>query len=1019
MLWSLRNMPSEEDTMPLTPEQLAQVSTLDVASALAYLTNQAALFPMTVETLAAAALDKAETEPMLAAHWLAIATAVEIAVGNTPARRAQIAYAQARVHVYRGELTVAEGVLRQAQADWQSAGDAIGYSRSLLGLTQILAMQGRYAEAEATARLAVAAATGSDLAIDSGNELESVFANLMRCVAAHHNLATLLLYQERHTDALAEYTQIRQLLVGNSSGDNPTAQPAELLSKLAHSDLNRATALTFLDQPLAAEAALQQAITLFAQLDDSLNLGRSRTNLGRLHLRTGQYAAALAGFEAAFRDLLGTETTIASAELAELRVADELLLEYAMACLVINLLPEARQLLAHCETLFRSATQPYELGQTRYTQGLLLLRTQQWQAAQEALDEATTHFAALQNSFWLNRTRLAQAAVAYARQQRAQARQLLALLLDTPRPITTDIAGAADWDVGTQIEAHLLRLRMAIDEGELDAARQTATVIATLLKGPNDHDDYTRFWPHLALRLQHMLGKIAQAVGDYATARQHLQAAIAQLEGQRATLVVEEVRSAFIDDKSELYADLVQTLFDMAPTDPATVAEAFGVIEQARSRVLLERLLAAMDEPESPATPEANEANTANKSPMDADEQQRLRELREQLHWLYNQIMGESGSRRLDTQISRQLQQTEAALQQVEWRHSSLLAQAQAVDLTTFQQSLAPDQQAIVYAGIHQEILAFLVDRTSVKVYRHLTDVDAIQAAAAELRFQLGRVELDPLYVARHSLRLEARLQQALLQLYQLLVAPLAAEIQSNRLLFVPFGPLHRIPLHALWDGSHYLIERAECSYAPSASLAVFRHQHTPLSKLHAWAGFAISDPMIPAAGEEIALAARHFTQATTYLDAQANRANLWQAAAHTDILHLATHGLFRPDNPFFSALKLVDGWVDVRELYRLPLAARLVVLSACESGVGELAGGDEVVGLARGFLGAGACELIASLWNVHDATAAQLMEHFYRHLVTEDAAIRPATALQAAQCHAIEARQHPYYWASFFVIGA
>lgn len=1009
---------------PLPTDPLSQIAAMAVAEAVTYLTRHAALTPAVVEQLATAALNKADSDATLASHWLAIAEAVEARLDGAPARRALLAYAQARLHVHQGELMAAEAHLREAQSHWQAAGDAAGYSRSLLGLTQILAMQGRYGEAEAAARTAVAHSTAPPPV--TGTQ-EATFPLLMRRAAAHHNLATLLLYQERHSEALVEYEAIRQFLTTgdqapdtqeNASGDE--TQRTELLSKLAHSDLNRGTALTFLDRPVAAEAALQQAITLFAQVDETVNLGRSRTNLGRLYLRMGQYAGALASFESAFRDLLGPTTTIASASVEQLRAADELLLEYAIACLVINLLPEAGQALAHCETLFRNAAQPYELGQTRYSQGLLFLRTQQWKLAQAALIEATTLFAALQNHFWLNRTRLAQASVAYVQQQYTEASRLLDLLLTPSAAEPAQPQEALLWDVLGQADARLLRLRLAIEEGDLDAARHQATLVETLLQGDDPTTDGTTLWPHVQLRLHHLLGKLAYAAGDYAEARLHLKTAIDQVEAQRTTLVVEEMRSAFVDDKSELYADLVQTLFTMAPDDATTVAEAFAVIEQSRSRVLLERLLAAFDESTTVATGEGDDATPAD--PVEAAERQRVTELREQLHWLYNQLMSESGHRRLGASISRQLQMTEAALQQIAWRHSPLLAQAQAVDLPAFQQVLAPDQQAIVYASVSGELLAFLVDRTSVQVFRRLTTIDALESAIAEFRFQMGRVEVDPAYVARHSARLESRLQAALQQLYQLLVAPFAAALAAERLLFVPFGQIHRLPLHALWDGEQYLIERAECSYAPSASLAVFRHDSATGKAFHTWAGFAIADPAIPAARTEVDRIARHFVQATTYLEANANRQNLWQAAATSDILHLATHGLFRPDNPFFSALKMADGWVDVRELYRLPLAARLVVLSACESGVGELAGGDEVVGLARGFLGAGreaaGRELIASLWNVHDATAADLMDQFYVHLLAEEL-VRPATALRIAQCHAIAKHQHPYYWAPFFVIGS
>jgi CHAT domain-containing protein len=112
----------------------------------------------------------------------------------------------------------------------------------------------------------------------------------------------------------------------------------------------------------------------------------------------------------------------------------------------------------------------------------------------------------------------------------------------------------------------------------------------------------------------------------------------------------------------------------------------------------------------------------------------------------------------------------------------------------------------------------------------------------------------------------------------------------------------------------------------------------------------------------------------------------------------------------------LADGWIDVRAIYRIPLAARLVVLSACDSGSGDIRGGDEVIGLARGFLGAGAQDLVVSLWNVHDARAVDLMAVFYEQLRQ---GATPAASLRAAQCHFIARGDHAYYWASFLAIGS
>jgi CHAT domain-containing protein len=274
--------------------------------------------------------------------------------------------------------------------------------------------------------------------------------------------------------------------------------------------------------------------------------------------------------------------------------------------------------------------------------------------------------------------------------------------------------------------------------------------------------------------------------------------------------------------------------------------------------------------------------------------------------------------------------------------------------------------------------------------------------------------------------------QDALHKLYQLLVAPLQNLLTTERLLVIPFGLLHLIPFHALWDGTGYWLEHKELAYVPSASIAVHKQRENNKrngddAPLRSFSGLAPFDERIPQAQAEIETAAAYFEHSLLYCGDEATIANLASSAAASDVLHLATHGLFRPDNSFFSALKLADGWLDVREIYRLKLAAKLVVLSACESGVGDVRAGDEVVGLARGFLAAGAHQIIASLWNVHDQSAARLMDFLYSKLQGFPLAgagdvsckpMRPAAALRAAQLDAMRRGDHPYFWASFFAIG-
>jgi CHAT domain-containing protein len=124
---------------------------------------------------------------------------------------------------------------------------------------------------------------------------------------------------------------------------------------------------------------------------------------------------------------------------------------------------------------------------------------------------------------------------------------------------------------------------------------------------------------------------------------------------------------------------------------------------------------------------------------------------------------------------------------------------------------------------------------------------------------------------------------------------------------------------------------------------------------------------------------------------------------------------MFRGDNPMFSSLKLHDGWLTAADVLQLDLGGTLVTLSACESARNQVLAGDELIGLTRGFLGAGAATLVASLWLVQDETTSWMMERWYARLGD---GVGRAAALRDAQLALKERRPHPYYWAPFVLIG-
>ncbi|MCF8063561.1 MAG: CHAT domain-containing protein, partial [Deltaproteobacteria bacterium] len=173
-------------------------------------------------------------------------------------------------------------------------------------------------------------------------------------------------------------------------------------------------------------------------------------------------------------------------------------------------------------------------------------------------------------------------------------------------------------------------------------------------------------------------------------------------------------------------------------------------------------------------------------------------------------------------------------------------------------------------------------------------------------------------------------------------------------------------------------------------------------------------------AEKEVASIAGRFSRPEVRIGAEATESALKQSdLLGRGVLHIAAHGRYDRKEPLKSALLLApdgedDGDLEMVEVFSLRMNPRLVVLSACESGIGTLDGGDEVQGMNRAFLYAGAGGVLASLWSVSDESTYLLMERFYRALEE-----RPATeALRAAQLQVMETFPAPFHWGAFYLTG-
>jgi len=337
-------------------------------------------------------------------------------------------------------------------------------------------------------------------------------------------------------------------------------------------------------------------------------------------------------------------------------------------------------------------------------------------------------------------------------------------------------------------------------------------------------------------------------------------------------------------------------------------------------------------------------------------------------------------------------------------------------------EELPPDVTLLAYHITGEEIIAFVGGRDRVRIVRDCGSVRGVAPLLRQLDVQWDRMGAGQGFVDRHAEHLTRLTQRVLASLYDELVAPLEPLLRPmfaeaggpQKMVIVPHGLLHRVPFHALFDGEAYLLDRFEVSYAPSATVFSLCQKQLPRGPERALI-LSVTDPLIPHVYEEALAVASHLPGAEVLSDGLATMDTLGERASGCGILHLACHGMFRGDNPMFSSLKLHDGWLTAADVLRLDLDGALVTLSACESARNRVLAGDEIVGLARGFLGAGAATLVASLWLVQDETTSWMMDRWYARM--RDGAGR-TTALREAQLALKEKCPHPYYWAPFVLMG-
>jgi CHAT domain-containing protein len=263
-------------------------------------------------------------------------------------------------------------------------------------------------------------------------------------------------------------------------------------------------------------------------------------------------------------------------------------------------------------------------------------------------------------------------------------------------------------------------------------------------------------------------------------------------------------------------------------------------------------------------------------------------------------------------------------------------------------------------------------------------------------------------------------------ELYHLMVAPLEADIKTKKLVIVPHDVLHKLPFACLTDGSKALVDKYDLSIAPASSLLEFiiKKRKPDASRFLAFANPATDKISLPFAEKEVQAVESLFAAKQVFSRTDATKTRLSSLSSEFNVVHFACHGEFNDMQPLQSGLLLAqdgddDGLLRIPDVFGLNLQkANLVTLSACETALTKVRGGEDWAGMSRGFIYAGTPSILATLWSVDDKSTSILMRSFYENWLKKGMS-KPGALRQAQlDLKAMPEYSHPFYWAPFVMIG-
>ncbi|PYS52632.1 MAG: hypothetical protein DMG13_15710 [Acidobacteria bacterium] len=747
---------------------------------------------------------------------------------------------------------------------------------------------------------------------------------------------------------------------------------------LAQCYLNLGDSLSVLDRFEESNRNFEKSRKLSQQLHLSELNVQARYNQAYLSFLRGRYSDAIHGFDQ-LREYFNAQGSRRHAALCDLDEAE--------IYLQLNLTGDALTLAKRAAGSFQQLAMRYEQAKALTFVGIALAHDQQGNEALQVFREAQQIFEREKNLYWAASLELYRAQVHFLVGRFWEARSLAASALEhfTELGIPSKRAMAL-----------VLLTRVGL---ELSCLEQASGYSEQILKLVQETPIPLHLFPCYSINAQ-----VAEHRGDLDRAHEFFTLAAQEIEIHRSNLHQDELRVSHFKGKQQVYESLVRLAFRRG--DPANhVFEAYNWCEHAKSRGLVDLLAQHM-----PAAPLQSDQSLLN----------RIRTLREELNSYY--IRSESNASKAGVALRRgaeidtkkkELANTLKELSKQDPDYASL-QKVGIVSVEEVQRVLPEDSTLIEYFIARDEIMAFVISKDRVLIRRHICTRSRIQHLYERLRLQLDKFLIGNDYVREYSAQLLEATTDHLSSMYTELVEPLADALTTKHLIIVPHGVLHYCPFHAFFDGTNYLIDRYTISYAPSAS--VLRHclERKPIENATPLL-IGVPDENAPMITHEVKHLKKIFPQARSYFGRRATRRVFRREAAQAEFVHIATHAVFRHDNPIFSSFKLADGWMTALDVYSIQCQTNLLAISGCKSGISQLSGEEELLGLMRGFLYAGARSLLLSLWDVNDRTTSVFMQTFYQSWLN---GLSKAEALRQAIQKVRAEEPHPYFWAPFLLVG-